>query len=131
MKKTKKSIVLDFDGVIHSYTTKFRFPWIIPDPPVKGAMRFIHNAIQQFTVKVFSVRSANERGLKAMYNYIEKHGVAECGEDFKKTIKKVKFPVGRKPEATLFIDDRGFQFDGSFPSLEYINDFKPWNKKGE
>ena len=125
---SKRSVVLDFDGVIHSYTTKFKFPWIISDPPVEGAMKFIHEASKQFTVKIFSTRSANEKGLKAMYNYIEKYGIAECGEDFKKTMKKIKFPTGHKPSATLFIDDRGYQFNGKFPSLDYIENFKTWNK---
>lgn len=113
----RKSIVLDFDGVIHSYTTKFRYPWIIPDPPVKGAMEFIHEAAQKFTIKIFSTRSSNERGLKAMQKYIEESGVAECGEDFKKTMKKIKFPTDRKPSATLYVDDRGYQFNGKFPPI--------------
>jgi len=31
-----------------------------------------------------------------------------------------------KPRA-IYIDDRGYQFTGTFPSIEYISKFKPWN----
>jgi hypothetical protein len=124
----KKSIVLDFDGVLHSYTSKFRFPWIIPDPPVDGAMQFLQEAVKTLTVRIFSTRSSNERGLKAMQDWILRWGVEQCGEDFKATFKKLKFPNGGKPQGHLYIDDRGLQFNGTFPSIEYIENFKPWNK---
>ena len=68
----KKSIVLDFDGVLHSYTSKFKFPWIISDPPVPGAMQFIHDISKEFSVSIYSTRSFNEKGLKAMQTWIEK-----------------------------------------------------------
>ena len=32
----KKTVVFDFDGVIHSYTSGWKGATIIPDPPVEG-----------------------------------------------------------------------------------------------
>ena len=43
-------------------------------------------------------------------------------------IKAIKFPK-YKPPAYLGFDDRVYLFKGKFPSLKYIEDFKPWNKK--
>jgi len=125
----KKSIVLDFDGVLHSYTSKFRFPWVIPDPPVPGAMKFLQETAKHFTVRIYSTRSFNEKGLKAMEEWIKKHGVDELGEDFLKTFKQIKFPTSGKPKGHLYIDDRGYYFNGTFPTIEFLENFKPWNKE--
>ena len=124
----KRKIVVDFDGVIHSYESKFKFPWVIPDPPVKGAFKFLVEMAEKFTVAIYSTRSSNEKGLKAMQNWIFKNGTEEIGEEFEKTFKKLKFPNKGKPAATLYIDDRGYHFDGKFPTVEFIESFKPWNK---
>lgn len=124
----KKSIILDFDGVLHSYTTKFRFPWIIPDPPVPGAMKFLQEMVAHFTVRIYSTRSFNSRGLAAMKKWIKEKGIEECGEEFKEAFKKLKFPEKGKPTGHLYIDDRGFHFEGDWPSAEFIENFKPWNR---
>ena len=43
----KKTVVFDFDGVIHSYTSGWKGATVIPDPPVEGigdALKEIHDA---------------------------------------------------------------------------------------
>lgn len=42
--------------------------------------------------------------------------------------KTISFPK-HKPAAILTIDDRAFVFRGGFPSMRFIDEFKPWNKK--
>ncbi len=46
------SVAVDFDGVLHSYTT----PWVnahtIPDPPVEGAIAWLYAIGQRFDVIV-------------------------------------------------------------------------------
>lgn len=37
----KKTVIFDFDGVIHSYTSGWRGENIIPDPPVSGIKKVI------------------------------------------------------------------------------------------
>ena len=130
MAKQRKAVVLDFDGVIHSYTSKFRFPFVIPDPPVDGAMEQIHENADKLTIRILSTRNSNDRGLEAMKKWILKWGLEKCGDDFNKTINKIKFvdPTKGKPKAQLYIDDRGFHFKGKFPTLEYVENFKAWNK---
>jgi hypothetical protein len=43
-----------------------------------------------------------------MKKWIKETGIKECGEEFKKTFKKLKFPEKGKPTGHLYIDDRGF-----------------------
>ena len=52
MKDERPSICVDFDGVIHNYTTKFEHPTIIPDPPVEGAIEWLSEVVQHFEVYV-------------------------------------------------------------------------------
>ena len=39
--KFKKIVVMDFDGVIHSYKSGWKGVTEIPDPPVEGVKEFI------------------------------------------------------------------------------------------
>jgi hypothetical protein len=41
---------------------------------------------------------------------------------------RLLFPL-HKPKATLYIDDRGWQFNGTFPTLDEIEVFLPWNRR--
>ena len=55
--RMKKTLCLDFDGVVHSYTSGWKGALTIPDPPVAGALRFIIEADQHFKVAIFSSRA--------------------------------------------------------------------------
>ena len=117
----KKTICVDFDGVLHSYTSGWRGANVIPDPPVPGAMDFLLSLIEdeRFEVCIYSSRSKEPGGISAMSAWLRKR----LG-DF---TDQLKFPV-QKPAAFLTIDDRALCFKGLFPSLDYIDGFKPWNK---
>ena len=54
---------VDFDGVIHSYTSGWRGVSVLPDPPVPGAMAFLREAVKVFDVQVFSCRSRSTIGV--------------------------------------------------------------------
>jgi transcriptional regulator with XRE-family HTH domain len=126
----KKSYVprisLDFDGVIHSYTSGWSGDACkVPDPPVRGAFEFIGEAIDRgYDVAIFSTRSHVKGATEAMRQWMMEYGMDE------KIVNLIKFPK-KKPNAELLIDDRGYHFKGKFPSWEYIENFKPWNKGGE
>ena len=124
-------LVLDFDGVIHSYTSPFQRADIIPDPPVEGAIEMLWEYINHFRVHIFSTRSNQPHGIDAMkewlykWNNITQKKQMINGQDI---LEFVNFPT-EKPPAILFIDDRAFCFKGVFPTVKEINDFKPWNRK--
>src|SRR5271156_1345745 len=69
-KMAKPILCLDFDGVIHSYSSGWKGADVIPDPPVAGAMQFIRDALEHFRVAIFSSRSNQPGGLDAMKDYI-------------------------------------------------------------
>lgn len=130
-------ICVDFDGVIHSYTSGWQGVNIIPDPPVEGAIEWIldhlpvPDAICAMApkykgpiVQIYSSRSKSWRGRRAMKKYLIKHGVEPCYINE----KILKFPI-RKPAAYLTIDDRAICFNGKFPTTEEMLNFRPWNKE--
>lgn len=127
----KPILCLDFDGVIHSYTSGWKGADIVPDPPVDGAMKFIWDATEHFRVAVFSSRSNQPGGLAAMKAWLEKHfrgywatHATQADDKF----SEIEWPL-EKPAAMVTIDDRALTFDGSWPDIEALKNFQPWNKR--
>lgn len=155
--KGKPILSLDFDGVIHSYTSGWKGPRAIPDPPVDGALEFIVRAIECFDVQIYSSRSRYFGGISAMrgwlrYHYCEiawdklvtpdwlyeriERRPAVCGfEEWRKMVrravdsilKQIGFPR-HKPPAMVTLDDRAVTFTGQWPSIDELAAFKPWYK---
>lgn len=117
----KYDICVDFDGVIHSYTSGWKGMDNIPDPPVARAFEFLAEAVQHFTVNIYSSRSKDPMGLEAMQVWFKSQGLNP------NIFAQLKFPT-QKPAAVMTIDDRAFCFKGEFPSMEWLKDFRPWNK---
>lgn len=156
-KKMKKTLLLDFDGVLYSYSSGWKGPRIIPDPPVPGALEFLVEAIDTFDVQIYSSRSRHWGGKKAMRRWLEaqykliapswnetpdffRDWVCETafadpwGDSvdyaISRLIHQIKFPT-MKPAAFLTVDDRCICFDGDFSTLgKKISQFIPWHKKG-
>ena len=67
---SKPILCLDFDGVLHSYESGWKGASVIPDPPVPGAIAFLREAVQHFSVYIFSSRSNQEGGKTAMAEWL-------------------------------------------------------------
>lgn len=121
---------LDFDGVIHSYTSKWIAPDVIPDPPVEGAIAFLREAVKHFRVCIYSTRSATEEGRAAMAQWLGRYVVEERLSDHEELAwaSAIEFPE-TKPPALVGIDDRVLTFEGQWPSMERLLSFKPWNRR--
>jgi len=119
----KAILCLDFDGTIHSYESGWQGADVIPDEPVAGAFYFIRDAAQQFDVHVYSARSGLPGGVEAMKAWFIQHGWEEdnCGDP-----SNLSFPTS-KPPAHVSIDDRAITFTGTWPSIQSLADFRPWN----
>jgi hypothetical protein len=117
----KPILCLDFDGVLHRYDSGWKGASVIPDPPVPGAMDFIEEAIRHFDVHIYSSRSSQYDGIKAMKEYIRHHSGSEV------LPLMIKWPT-TKPSAFVTIDDRALTFTGTWPSMETLKNFKPWNR---
>ncbi|MFI5422737.1 MAG: hypothetical protein ACHQWH_02200 [Nitrososphaerales archaeon] len=126
----KKIFSIDFDGVIHSYTSGWSTADDIKDPPVPGAIEFLTYVVDEFDVNIFSTRNMQAGAIPAMKEWLLKYlteyyeGVEDYAND---TLSKIKFPLS-KPLAFVGLDDRIILFEGAFPSLDRLKSFKPWNK---
>lgn len=152
----KPILCLDFDGVLHSYTSGWKGATVIPDPPVPGALEFVVGALERFSVAILSSRSHQWFGRLAMKRWLRKHLIAAAGDDFSTTpdwwagriaetafadpwkdevrwaadrvIAGIQWPL-HKPSAMVTIDDRALTFTGQWPALEELRTFQPWNKR--
>lgn len=119
--KRLPTLCIDFDGVIHSYTSRWRSADVISDPPVAGAFEALEKYVDNFDVCIFSTRNKNSGFREAFYQWSKKYGLPE------RVFNKLSFPIV-KPPCILLIDDRAFLFKGVFPGVGEIKFFKPWNK---
>lgn len=128
MADNKKPILcLDFDGVIHAYTSGWRGIDVIPDGPVPGAVQFIAEAQRHFTVAVYSARSETHTGIDAMKTALAGWIHEELGDGGVEVYKEIEFPT-TKLSAFVTIDDRAVTFVGRWPDLLMLREFRPWNK---
>jgi hypothetical protein len=125
--KIMKTIVVDFDGVLHWY----RKGWMdgsIYDKPTPGAQDAMEQLLEAgFNVVIFSTR-ALDRIVK---------GVKEEGQhkDMVVWLAKYNFPEGLqiwteqgKPMGIAYIDDRAVRFNGIWrDALQEAMTLKPWN----
>ncbi len=121
-----KIISVDFDGVLHSYTSGWQGVDTIPDLPVDGAIAWLSDvlSVDQFHVVIFSARSCDLKGIDAMKRWLLKHGLS-IGD-----LAKLGFPQ-HKPSAFLSLDDRAITFrgPGTFPTRHKLATFEPWWKR--
>jgi len=120
-KDERYTIAVDFDGVIHSYTS----PWVnahtIPDPPVEGAIAWLREMAQDFQVIIFTTRGKTPEGRVAVQEWLENNGWIDGA---------YVTVTAEKPPALVYLDDRAVRFEGpgTFPSKEQIHAARPWNK---
>ena len=121
-----KIICIDFDGVLHSYTSPWESALVIKDGPTDGAISWLKSLIDdpEFDPQIYSSRSKEEGACTAMKAWLIQHGLD------KELADNLKFPT-QKPAAFMTVDDRVFHFEGQFPKLSFINNFKAWNKKAK
>jgi hypothetical protein len=117
----RRVLLVDFDGVIHSYKSGWKGPLNIADHPVKGAFKWLADAVEMFDVRVFSARCNAPGGPEAMQEWFSKWQLP------REVLAKLRFEPG-KPSAFLILDDRALRFDGSFAGLDpgELSRFKPW-----
>ena len=138
---SKPILCVDFDGVIHSYSSGWQGATNIPDPPVPDSIKWLWEASIDFEINIYSSRSKEPGAISAMQFWLRKwaehefltnpelifrDSVGECVSIF---MLEMHFPT-QKPAAFLTIDDRAICFDGDWKKLDpkELLKFKPWNK---
>lgn len=136
----KPTLCLDFDGVIHSYTSGWKGIDQIPDPPVvdiatgQSAIEKLYEYIEHFHVCIYSTRSETQAGREAMKDWLGHWDATYWREHPNQPQPRtalllcIDFPAV-KPPALVGIDDRVVTFTGVFPEAKILLDFKPWSKK--
>ena len=115
------SIAVDFDGVIHSYTSPWVAADVIPDAPVPGAIEWLNSMRSGFRIIIFTTRGKTPEGREAVKRWLGAYGFECSREDV----------TAEKPPALIYLDDRAVRFDGEhFPTADQIHrEFVPWNKR--
>lgn len=115
----KKTVVFDFDGVIHSYTSGWKGAENIPDPPVPGIEKALAKLHEEYEIAIVSSRCSTQAGVDAINRWLYRNGLAQY-------VDKV---CKEKPPAIVYIDDRAICFDGNAASLvEKVRSFKSWTE---
>ncbi|MGN0030489.1 MAG: hypothetical protein ACI37Q_00870 [Candidatus Gastranaerophilaceae bacterium] len=112
MNNLKKTILIDLDGVLNTYSGKYDESYI---PPIaKGAYQFIKDLSDEYKILVFTSRNLLLTSKWIIENNLEK---------YIDNVTNVKEPN------YLIIDDRCINFNGDFTELKKkINNFKVWYK---
>lgn len=132
----KRLLCLDFDGVLHSYTSGWQGAGVVRDPPVPGAMQFLGAVFedQRFNVAIYSSRSKNLLGRYAMKRWLSLNLLLAFGnrasprswdllaDDIYDWVQWPWF----KPAAFVTLDDRAMRFRGSWPALATLDTFEPY-----
>ncbi len=99
-------ICLDFDGVIHSFTSQWINEDVIPDKPITGCREALAS-IKAMGAQIYihSTRCHCRSGRKAIAHYMAKHHLV-----FDEIVE-------HKPVADLYIDDRAILFSGDWQKV--------------
>lgn len=124
----KKTILVDFDGVMNSYKSGWTGdPCKLPDPPTPNAISWLEFMCMdgRFDMCIYSSRSKEPGAIAAMKQWLVHYALlpALLEDDI------LRFPI-EKPAAFMTIDDRVFLFCGTFPEPDEVDAFKPWTKDG-
>jgi hypothetical protein len=118
-----KTIAIDFDGVIHAYSRGWENGEIY-DIPLDGVEEFI---LKQFglgnTVIILSTRQPSQiiGWMDVNFPFLETEEISPELKFWNK--ERVIGITNRKLPAHIYIDDRGYKFEGTFPDT---STFKTW-----
>jgi hypothetical protein len=125
----KEILSLDFDGVCHQYTTKWSGATVISDHHVEGLFEFLEEAQKYFDVQIYSTRNESPEAAQAMMAwFVKEHELWQAATGKPPIPLELGFPTS-KPKAFVGLDDRIITFEGTWPDIEVLRNFKPWNKR--
>lgn len=114
---SKRTVVFDFDGVIHKYSKGWQ-DGSIYDGPNPGILFTIDKLrASGYEVVVVSSRCATPEGITAIDKWLKSYGII------------VDRICKEKPPAAVYVDDRAIKYDPDCKNLfDQIDTFQPYQK---
>ncbi|MFA5999859.1 MAG: hypothetical protein WC783_02670 [Candidatus Paceibacterota bacterium] len=109
----KKTIAIDFDGVIHQYSEGFK-DGTIYDPPMKGALQAIKDLLEDYNVVIFTARKQDKEIKEWLNEYWQ--------EEFDEEAPALEITNVKKPSLSIFIDDRAIEFKSWNSMVDKVKD---------
>lgn len=133
MSTFKPRIVLDFDGVLHSYASGWKGADVIPDPPTEGAQFFVSLLLESgYDVIIQSTRAATPQGANAIAEWLIEHDFPIPYQDAIADPRRAYTITAEKLPALVYLDDRALRFEGpgKWPTMPAILEAaEPWTKR--
>lgn len=93
----RRTLALDFDGVLHSYTRGWTGP-VPEDPPEPGAAEFARRMAETCDLVCLTTRADTGEGGTAVESWLHRHGFPPMAV------------TDRKPPAVAYVDDRAVRY---------------------
>jgi hypothetical protein len=122
----RRRILVDFDGVIHLDGEDWQGHEVVDGDPVPGAIEWMsafysdQDLAAQIELVIFTARAINAEAEQAIRHWLKLWGFEQWQTI---QITNVKLP------ALVYLDDRGFRFEGDFPDINLLLALKPWHKE--
>ena len=115
---TDQVIAIDFDGVIHK-NLKGYYDGTVYDEPVEGALKAIKYLSSKYKIILYTFKGHPDRpiidgkdGIQQTWEWLKKYGIDIHIEDI----------VWGKPNAKIYIDDKGYRFEDWNTTLQYLDE---------
>ena len=113
---SRKTIAVDFDGVIHNADKGWGDGTCYGDP-LPGSIESIKKLSEIYDVVIFTAKAKPDRplvngktGVMLVREWFDKHGISDC----------IKGITSEKPRAELYIDDNGYRFENWNDTLKFV-----------
>lgn len=109
----KYTVAVDFDGVIHKYD---RDKWDgiarCVGAPVFGVRNALLEISKHYTIAVHTCRAVHPDGIRAVERFMRKHDLP------------FDYVTETKPQAIMYIDDRGHKFENWTKALTALREVR-------
>jgi len=112
----KDTLAIDFDGVIHK-NSKGYHNGTVYDEPVEGAIEAIRELSEKYVIILYTFKGHPERpsingknGIQGTWEWLDNYGIKDCVRDI----------VWGKPNAKIYVDDKGYKFENWKNTVKYI-----------
>lgn len=117
IEKEKYTIALDFDGVIHNDSEGF-YDGTIYGNPIEGTKSALELLSSKYKLVIYSCKSNpdrplinNKTGTELIWEWLEHHNLKQY----------ISYVVWGKPNAFIYVDDKGLRFSNWDKTLSEIN----------